>query len=979
MALAKQPITFRFGPVDTETGDKHLRPGLLTLAQNCRQLKKYDFSPRKGFSRTAFSAVSGSFTGPPDSYVYTDTHLMRDAAGVNWAYDTGAAAWRSMGTVERPFPTSTIAVEPNRPVAPQMVRVGNYEWYLWIKNGGGAFGYSIRDVTTGRLILAPFEDAVTTNITAIAACSDGTDVYVLIANGSTSVAVRKFNPDATSVTSGTYQTIATAQIREVDCAVLASGEIAAVCAGSTGAAFHFSHSYVDKTLLTPKASPAAVTTTGAADKVCGGLSLLTGADGSNGKFYYSLWQPSGATDQLLKLIEVNTTTLAINSSTTLATRVGDAATPSFATGSCGHLADNGNRVVVAHCHFDEAALGFGTDARKVVTRQYTYDGSSTTSSVLGRSCWVASKPFKVGSSWYVITSTTNDFGTRDAGNGYHLRKLGASTGHVLAQMEYPLAPHNWQGVSVQNVHAVIVSGTDAYLALMSDGRVVRERINFAETYGPGVALRDKMVVPGPIPYKFGVADAVQELSPLTIPMTAEGNVAAGSDRFVQIVYRFADSKGVFDRSSPGASVGFAVGLTSLTVPTLRHTLGGAKALIEVYITDSGATTPVLKYVRENDYTADSITVAISSSDFVDPEAVYTSGGALAAAPPPACRNAVVHRNRLILSGTPRLGQIMPSLEMTEFEGPRFNSILASYWRDTPTDILRLEPISWTDCAVFSAGRVGVISGNGPNGKGQGPYVVQTIPEARGIKNAKAARQGSKGCIFQGDDSLYYFIGGLQLESLAAGADAFTSPVSASLHNPTDQEVRFYLEDGKILVFDYQFPAAEQPRGQWYAWSSAGLTRAYGAAMVSGEPTHMDTDGARRAPQATFSDVIAAGGNAAYDMVLASGETALFDLGRQFRLAEAIVHGAFVAATSLTFKVEMDWGGSTLRSWTQTRTIAAAPLQRMFKPAGGGRIQSVKHTITVPAAGGGATVSGLTYIVQDRGRSKMANTGQRALG
>lgn len=1002
-ALVKQDITFRFGPTDQDTGDKHLRPGTIKRLENARQLKRYDYRPRRGFSRTAFVADTGSFAGPPDSYVYTDAHLVRDAAGVNWAYDTALGKFRNLGAIERPFPTTTSVLGPDTLAQPVLVVTGGYDWTFSLQTRNGAFGsgftYTVRDNSTDRIAVVPTTLTVS-SICSLTAVSDGTNVFLFVVNQSASIVLYTFDATTLSLTSSsTYQTVGSAQFQQVDAHLLASGEVfVAAASWVSTVSYAYTHSYLNKATGVAKASPVPVTTSGVPSATvdgfgigvdqCSGVSILV-SDGTNGKAYYALWRPGGGASISLALVEVNTTTLAINSTTTLVNKPSTAAILSVSTS--GALQANGDRVVVAHSSADDSAGGIGTaPIKEAAIHLTTYTrtaGGSTTTAPMGRSCWVSSKPFLVGSSWYLITGTSQTDYTasatlaQDNRAAYHLRSLSATNGHVIAQVAYGLGARGGSNGYVYGAYPVTVSGTDVFFAIIYDGGVSRLKLDFAvSTYGQAVVLGNKALVPGPIPYYFSSAETPRELSPLYAPVAAVGSVASGTARYVQVVHRFVDASGVIDRSSPGPVQGFASLPPLLSIFTLKHFLGTTPSQIEVYITDPSSETPVLRYARSNDPTVDYITIDTTLGyDNVSGEAIYTQGGALAASPPPPCRNAAVWKNRVVLSGTPRIGQVLPSLEISDAaNGPRFNLTLASYWPDTQTDILRIEPISWSDCAVMSSTAIGYISGTGPNGKGFGPYTIQTLSTGRkGVANARGVRGAPAGVFFQATDDRFFLLGpGGVLEDVSTGAVDYTSPVSASLHNHEEHQVLLWLEDGKELCLDYQRPTEEQTRGQWAMWSSTGLTRAYGAAMVNGEPVHMEADGARRGYQVAFTDTIAAGGEAGYDLIIESGELAVFDLGHCFRLASALVHGEYVAATTLRCDWTFDNGMTTPPTYAEQRVIAAAPFQTRFKPAKGGRIQSVKFLLTISCFGGGGVFSGMTLTVQDRG-TKFPNAGQRA--
>lgn len=998
--LQKTPITFRFTGPDQDIGEKHVKPGQLIKLENARQVGKWDYEPRQGFNRTTFTAASGSWLGNPDSYAYTDTRLAIDNltqtnGQAAWAYDIGSASWREMHHefIKRPMHTETDVFLPSDAIAkPVIVRAGSNDWYFAITAAG--YVYSVRDYITHREIVA--RTLITgSGLQRIAVVADATNVWLFGVLGGTTVISNKFviATPATTPVSATYQTIASAQLRDVDAHVYDDGQVFVVCAGHNGASYHYSHSVLDKTTGAAAASPAAVTTTAAdGSGTCGGVSILVDGGGS-GSAYYSVWR-SSATNFFTGLFvhQVTRSTNAI-AATSPELRNSECGGPA----SCGYINLGGLPVVFSGA--DEGSVSNYYDSINIKKHVAT-NMSTWTTSLFGQQAWIATKPFQVtgDADWFLITgsgagASAANFQYTVGRNAYHIRAASASAGRVVSQFEYATAGDLDNnaiilGASLHRTcgtNKVIVSNDIAFYAGLSDGAGVRFKIDFTPTYSPGVGFRSKLLCPGPVPFAFGQGDKVRELTPLLAPPYTVADAVGlptgiTSPVGIQFVFRLTDSDGNEDYSGPSPIQYISESSLPypLVVPTYRSFLGDGKAQIEIYITDAGGTTPILRYVRENDHTVDSLTLTISRTtyDRVEPKSIYTTGGGLSANPAPPCRSAVVYKNRVILSGTVRRGQIMPSMELEEKRGPRFNPILASYWRETSSDIQRLEPISEDACGVWSDTHVAYFSGVGPNGRGANPYKILTVPAAKGIKNVRSVVTGPAGAYYQANDDRYYLLVPGGVEPIGTGVIDYTSPVSTCLHDNKNNVVMFWLEDGKLLVLDYDRPTDETQRGQWSVWSSTGLFRGYGAAMVNGAPEFMETNGHRRTYQAAFTDSSVASGEQTYNMALHTGELACFDLARQFRLDTAIVHGEFVGSTSLTFEAQMDWGGSSLRSWSQTRTITSAPFQRYFKPAGGDRIQSVKAILTVPATNGGARISGLTLLVQDRGNIRFSNLGQR---
>jgi hypothetical protein len=1006
--IPEQEVTFRFGAMNQDEGDKHLRPGVMTLSQNTRQLKKNEWRKRRGNSRTAFAADIGSFIGGADTYVNAEgTRLARDSAGNNFSWDPTSGQFKNRGDITRPFTTSRPFMDSLSD--PNYVVCGTNEWEFAIGSSVGASSairYVVRDTVTGRTVVSQ-QALAATDVTHISAVTDGTKLYVFWVSSAATIRLYTFvnATPAVAPTLTTYHNIPGIKFREVDAHCMASGEVFVVgISWVSGVSWHHAHSLLDKATGQVKGAPAPVVTTGAAVALgkdcCGGVSIAN-YDGANGSTYYTLWRPDGVGNILLKQCTVNLATLALTVNLTVKTSA--VVTQANYAGTASYRDSNGDIVVFAHVNIDIS--GDGYDTSKCVTERYRVTPPATIvrEADVGRSCWLAAKPFQVNGSWYLITGTTQTDTLTAAAtanrNGYHIRNAvvaNGSNGQVIAQIDFGLGPaifhnrrfavkaHSVDGDIVANrvagVHSVYVSGSLASFGGVRDGAAVVYTSNFAETYQPGVVLGNKALFPGPIPYCMGKSDAMRELTPLMppVPPSNATGPGPGTSVYVQALYMFRDADGKEDRGPVSALVGFAAVPTTIQIPTYRHWLANSQVFIEVYLTEAGATTPLKRFVTLSNPLADFVTVAPSAGfdTAVPPESIYTTGDALINEPPPPCRGLVVWRGRVIAYGTPDRGRIQPSQEMTGTSGPRWNAILSSFWADADSQILRMEPISWSDCALFTSSRVGVISGGGPDGKGGGAYIPQTLPEDIGIKNERAAVKGDKGCYFQASDSRYYLAqGAAPLVDVGGGVASFTSPVSAAVHDTAEAQVIFALQDGNFISLDYRRPTEEAPEGTWHHWTSSALTRAYGAIMIGGAYEMLETAGVRRAPQASFVDETSTT-PADITELMQTGDMSPFGFGHAFRVDAVYVHGVFVAAATMSLLVEGDTGAATYVFSGHGQAFSAGPAVMRARPSGLGCVQAVRVRLTITGSGEGFVFNGVTLVVQDLGMMKFPNANQR---
>lgn len=987
----KQEVTFRFGPADQDTGSKHLKAGELTVLENTRQLKRHDYEKRRGYGRTTFSSdVFSVHSGGPNTYLNINGVRMLESSGTIGGsqanlhfYDSVDAQFKYSAAFRRPFPiTEFVSDRGPRSHQAMMVRCGSNDWFF-AKTQSTNYQATVLNKNTGAATLPSF-DVAASGVTNMCSVTDGTNVWVFLVFHSTIITCHKFNGTTPSIspTSTTFITAPAGTLyNNVDAHCLASGEIFVVASSwNQGASFRYTHAYLDKTTGAAKASPAAVHATGTPHAGgfdnCHGISILN-SDGSNGSVYYSLWRPPGtaAAEILLSLVQVNTTTLAVSFTNTLATKT--VATVAPTCGSVGYLdPSTGTRYVYACSEVDSVTTGVSQD--NFYVSRYAWTGSVGVE-VFARSSWVWSKPFRLpdvsSSTWHIITGTT-----QTNQNSYHLRDSLSGSNQCYAQIGLGQGTSIFGGDAAElHMSALpVIDGTYMHMGVTLENATHRLKINFAETYGPGVALGNKMLLPGPIPTAFGPGDPHREMTPLMGPLAPTG-AATGTSVFVQVVYRMTDANGDFDRSIPGPIAGFTALPNPVVVSTLRHGLydaGLRRVKIEIYATDATSTTPIYKWSTTNDPSVDSISV-VTGSAYEIAETLYTQGGNLSAMPAPSCRGMAIHNNRVFCFGTERVGEILHSQEIEPGNAPRFNRLLKISWPDAGTQILRMTSIDHNSCAIWSAGATAAISGAGPDGRGGSPYLPQTISKSRGIKNAKASVEGPGGAYFQAGDERYYRVNSsLQFDDVSMGVVDYTSPVSCALHVPDEHEILFFLEDGKVLALDYNYPTEAQPLGQWHMRYSSGLLRAYGAILLSdGTPEHMELIGTRRAYQANYVDATATT-DATYGMVIESGDLAPFDLNHQFRLAAAIINGSFYDNHTVGITLTMDRGLSSPSVYSISRAVTAEPFQTMVAPRFGDRIQSVKFRLTETGSTRGCKFSGLTLIAQDHGIAKFYNAGQK---
>jgi hypothetical protein len=1010
MATPKQTIAALFGPTDQSKADRRIPLGLLSVAENIRQIK--DGQPRKrlGFKRSAPSFVGSGWTSmtTPNGLVAgaNGTLLTLDGADRAWIYDPSANNMRTPGKLTRVMPTETVAMAPSGAVQPVIVATGAQVWHFAVGDAGAGSGsatkyfYSVYDQTSGVLLQA--QTTVSVNHFHLCAVYDATGgaVWVFLVNNGTTVTAHKFSTASPGVapTSTTYQTIGGASLNTVHAHYQATqGRVWVVAAGEDGTNYWYSHSILVAAtgLADVSGTLAPVTTTaalGTHSRICVARFLKHG--GSSGNYYYSVWYPGsgGANTYQLRLVQVLATNTATVTNTTLDTITDTAATSTAIGVSMGYVdTGNGNRIIYAQ--HDNRSATIRPDQYTI--ERYTWDGATVTGpTVVAGEAWIASEPAQAPSgTWYFMTATDDSslptgstaLAAPNVQRTYYLREANGEIVSRALTGQAPALYYQWTAASngnhqcTQFVGYMVLIGNQLTAGALQqagsifDNNVIALRWDFAATYGPLAAMGGKAVVPGGIVVSFGTAGNYHEIAPLKSPswMTTS---AGGTVYSVAVVYRFVDSDGTVTRSAALEGALDIGGAATLTFPTLRHQLGNTKAQIEFYAALPGAG-PFLQFVLDNNPAVATVTTLFNGVVFTD-ETLYTKAQGLVNEPPPPARNAAVFAESLYLSGTEEPGVIWRSHEFAAGFGVTFDSSRVLTWSDGVGDVLAMAPVDFNLLAMFKGNAVACFR--------RGATIVQSLKEPIGIKFPSSAISSRPGAVFQANGTLriYVITPGMEVVDIGQGVEDHTVPggfVNVGAYDALEEQTRLYLNTGKVAVQAHGNQTPEQPAGQWYIWTSANLPVAYGAVADSfGIVKHIEADGTiRRQDPAipTWVDAKSAGS----DPVLTkwkTGKLPLFGSQQIGRVGEVLLLGQKIGDCDLRMIVE---SGSLTSTHGPVSLSGAGNLQLSAPPPALLNVQEVQVTLEESANAGGTEgfiPESLVFSVQAWGRARYPEVAER---
>lgn len=893
------PLEVRFGAAKTDENDRHVQVGTLVENINTREDKKGELLRRYAFDNTAISSYSVSPVGPWTEVL--PNGVMIDGAFNAFVYDTDALAAYDRGYIKRVHSTwqrlgnkifgtsgTQVALSPNGDV-----------WLFSIGCSTAVAGtpfpaqmdqvqYTVLDPNTGTIK----HPVTTVNISAnsmpsFAVVSDQNGIMFLFTvadngAGTATITSRRWTSGYTvAPTAATYQTHAgNFRISDIDAIRLSNGT---VMVGYVSQWAANSTKYGVSTLNTATGVASAAFNASDADATTTSLPLgfsfvENSYDGTNISWVYRGRLVSGANEERIRM----GTTVVAGLATGFVTIAN--CNESFGNNNVVAYRTGGNTVVYTMQR--EAAPG-SPNGRQISIVRHTWNGASTTTATVATAAWIASRPILVGSTWYFVTGFDEEDATNGINdkfplqNGYIVRD---SDGTIVGQALYSEGPLMFQNSSAPDgaspccapSRPFLVSSTKIGYGGIADGRLtfpftgsaarlvaggepVLVTLDTAATYHCGATVDGRAIVPGGIVQVVGAGERVFDVSPIHSPyqkIPALSPVPSGgtvSTNYVSYRYVFFDGAGNEYQSAPSAFQSFTfkdngVGAQEWTMRLYSpdHVKNGT-IYIKLYGgTNPGGTTMFHQLTVPAGAPGTYVNVAVSPQNWqASGEALEDQGdGGLINDPPPSCRLTGIWRKRVVLGGTSN-GRYRVSKELEAGKGPEFNATLAFNWPDVPGDDGAMCELSWDVYALFRAKGIGVVTGQGPDGNGNGAYVVQTITREFGCTNPRSVATGDGGCFFQNVDGRILKVtpGGVD-ESVGVGMFAYRGRVvSAAIHDSTRNLVRFYCTSGECLVFDYGKKTAEHPAGQWRMWSGSDVGVAIGAFLdANGVPVHVVSQG-----------------------------------------------------------------------------------------------------------------------------------------
>lgn len=307
-----------------------------------------------------------------------------------------------------------------------------------------------------------------------------------------------------------------------------------------------------------------------------------------------------------------------------------------------------------------------------------------------------------------------------------------------------------------------------------------------------------------------------------------GGLLTDQTYFYQVLYEWTDNQGNIFRSAPSIPVeqitaGGNTSSNTINVPTLRLTYKTAnpvKIVIyrwstanQIYYQVTSLTAPLL-----NDPTVDSVSFVdtLADSSIIGNSIIYTTGGVIENIAPPASETMALFKSRLFLIDAEDTNLLWYSKQVVENTPVEMSDLFTIYIAPTtgaqgstgPTKCLSAMD---DKLIAFKKDAIYYITGTGPDNTGANNdfsdpiYITGTV----GCDNQHSIVLMQSGLMFQSDKGIWLLGRDLSTQYIGAPVEDFTltSKVVAALVIPETNQVRFTMDSGVTLMYDYYY-------GQW---------------------------------------------------------------------------------------------------------------------------------------------------------------------
>lgn len=302
-----------------------------------------------------------------------------------------------------------------------------------------------------------------------------------------------------------------------------------------------------------------------------------------------------------------------------------------------------------------------------------------------------------------------------------------------------------------------------------------------------------------------------------------GGVMTAQQYYYQVIYEWSDNQGNIHRSSPSIPVTITTtGSTSsviISVPTLRLTMktnNPVKIVIyrwstanQIYYQITSTSSPLV-----NSTTTDVVTFTdtVADASIIGNSIIYTNGGVIEDMNAPASNILTLFDTRLWLVDAEDKNLLWYSKQVIESVPVEMSDLLTLYVAPNAGATSSTGPITGLapmddKLIIFKKDAIYYINGAGPDNTGANNQYSQPIfiTGIAGCNNQQSIVLTPSGLMFQSDKGIWLLGRDLQTSYIGSPvADFNESIVNSALIIPQTNQVRFTVDTGQTLMYDYYY-------------------------------------------------------------------------------------------------------------------------------------------------------------------------------
>jgi hypothetical protein len=308
---------------------------------------------------------------------------------------------------------------------------------------------------------------------------------------------------------------------------------------------------------------------------------------------------------------------------------------------------------------------------------------------------------------------------------------------------------------------------------------------------------------------------------LEVNTTGTGGLITAQQYYYQFCYEWTDSRGNIHRSAPSQPVGIVTtGSTSsntIDVPTLRLTSKDNVRLVgyrwstaqPVMYQFTSITSPTL-----NNPAVDSVQVTdiLADSAILGNSILYTTGGVLENIGAPACAGIALFKSRLLLLVAENRNVVWFSKQVIEATPVEMTDLLTIYVAPTlasqnSTGVVTAISSMDDKIILFKSSAAYYVTGQGPDNTGANNdfsdpvFINSTV----GCTNPNSIVFSPNGLMFQTNKGIWLLGRDLSTPYIGAAVEAYNDDtILSAISVPKTTQVRFTLDSGKTLMYDYYY-------------------------------------------------------------------------------------------------------------------------------------------------------------------------------